>query len=56
MHSLKQTHSLPGKSTADTYASGTFNQSYSLPYGCHDEGEPNKHLDYSETTMETMFA
>lgn len=55
-HNMKQTHFLPSKSIANAFAFGNCNHTYSPFYEFNDEDEQNKHLDHSETTVETMFA
>lgn len=55
MHTMKQTHFLPSKSIANTYAFGNCNHTYSFFYEFNDEDEQNKHLDHNETTVETKF-
>ena len=56
MHNMKQTHFLPSKSIANTFAFGNCDHTYSPFYEFNDEDEQDKHLDHSETTVETMFA
>lgn len=55
MHTMKQTHFLPSKSIANTYAFGNCNHTYSFFYELNDEDEQNKHLDHNETTAEPSF-
>lgn len=56
MHNTKQTHFLPSKSIANTFAFGNCKHTYSPFYEFNGEDEQDKHFDHSETTVETMFA